>query len=139
MQNDSQVNEQKRNHSSCVLHLQGVRVLVVDDEVDMQELVLAILEQYGAEVRIAASATDALLILDSFVPDVLISDIGMPNIDGYMLMRQVRQRSRVPAIALTAYAGEYDQQQAMTAGFQDHLAKPVEPEKLVQAIANLIK
>ncbi|PIG91875.1 ATP-binding protein [Gloeocapsopsis sp. IPPAS B-1203] len=137
-QNDSQDNEQKKNHSSCVLHLQGVRILVVDDEVDMQELVLAILEQYGAKVRIAASAADALLTLDSFLPNILISDIGMPDVDGYMLMRQVRQRSRIPAIALTAYAGEYDQQQALAAGFQDHLAKPVEPEKLVQAIANLI-
>ncbi|MBE9193075.1 response regulator [Gloeocapsopsis crepidinum LEGE 06123] len=137
-QNDSQDNEQKKNHSSCILHLQGVRILVVDDEVDMQELVLAILEQYGAKVRIAASAADALLTLDSFLPNILISDIGMPDVDGYMLMRQVRQRSRIPAIALTAYAGEYDQLQAFAAGFQDHLAKPVEPEKLVQAIANLI-
>jgi len=137
-QHDSQDNEQKKNHSSCVLHLQGVRILVVDDEVDMQELVLAILEQYGAKVRIAASAADALLTLDSFLPNILISDIGMPDVDGYMLMRQVRQHSRIPAIALTAYAGEYDQQQALAAGFQDHLAKPVEPEKLVQAIANLI-
>jgi PAS domain S-box-containing protein len=137
-QHDSQENEQK-NNSCCVLHLQGVRILIVDDEVDMRELVLAILEQYGAEVCVAASAADAFISLDSFLPDILISDIGMPDVDGYMLMRQVRQRYKFPAIALTAYAGEYDQQQALAAGFQDHLAKPVEPEKLVQAIANLIK
>jgi len=72
-----------------------VRVLVVDDEVDMQELMLAILEQYGAEVRVAASAAEALL-LDAFQPDIFISDIGMPGVDGYMLMRQIRQRSRLP-------------------------------------------
>lgn len=131
--------ESDLNRSSSSLHLQGIRVLVVDDEVDMQELVLAILEQYKAEVRVAASAAEALLMFDSFQPDVLVSDIGMPDVDGYMLIRQLRQRSKVPAIALTAYAGEYDQQQAINAGFQDHLAKPVEPEKLVEAIANLVQ
>lgn len=139
LQKAQEVNESDAIRSSCILQLQGVRVLVVDDEVDMQELMLAILEQYGAEVRVAASAAEALLLLDAFQPDILISDIGMPGVDGYMLMRQIRQRSRVPAIALTAYAGEYDQQQALAAGFQNHLAKPVEPEKLVQAIAQLIK
>ncbi|MES1022855.1 ATP-binding protein [Gloeocapsa sp. BRSZ] len=139
LQMAQEVNESDVIHSSCILQLQGVRVLVVDDEVDMQELVLAVLEQYGAEVRVAASAAEALLLLDAFQPDIFISDIGMPDVDGYMLMRQIRQRSRVPAIALTAYAGEYDQQQALAAGFQNHLAKPVEPEKLVQAIAQLIK
>ncbi|AFZ33180.1 PAS/PAC sensor hybrid histidine kinase [Gloeocapsa sp. PCC 7428] len=139
LQTAQEVNESDAIRSSCILQLQGVRVLVVDDEVDMQELVLAILEQYGAEVCVAASAAEALLLLNSFQPDILISDIGMPDVDGYMLMRQIRQRSRVPAIALTAYAGEYDQQQALAAGFQNHLAKPVEPEKLVQAIAQFIK
>jgi CheY-like chemotaxis protein len=77
------------------------------------------------------------------VPDVLLSDIGMPEVDGYMLMRKVRALSaergaRLPAIALTAYAGEYNQQQAIAAGFQLHISKPVEPEELVRAIATLV-
>jgi CheY-like chemotaxis protein len=76
------------------------------------------------------------------LPDVLICDIGMPDMDGYMLMRQVRtlpaeQGGKIPAIALTAYAGDYDQKQALAAGFQQHIAKPVEPEELVKAIAAL--
>ncbi|PPS43348.1 ATP-binding protein [Chroococcidiopsis sp. TS-821] len=139
LKHNQEANKTDSRRSSNTLHLQDVRVLVVDDEVDMQELLLAILEEYEAEVRVAASATEALLLLNSFQPDILISDIGMPDVDGYMLMQQIRQRSEVPAIALTAYAGEYDQKQALAAGFQNHLAKPVEPEKLVQAIANLIR
>ncbi|MDV2992455.1 MAG: Response regulator SaeR [Chroococcidiopsis sp. SAG 2025] len=122
--------------------LQGIRVLVVDDEVDMLNLAQIVLEQYGAEVQVAASAAEAMLIFDRFVPNVLISDIGMPDVDGYMLMQQVRQRSpqaggQVSAIALTAYAGECDRQLALQAGFGLHLPKPVEPEQLVQAIAAL--
>lgn len=122
--------------------LQNIRVLVVDDEADMLDLARFVLEQHGAEVKIAASAAEALSILDRFVPDVLISDIGMPDVDGYMLMRQVRQRSpqaggQIPAIALTAYAAECDRHLALQAGFQLHVPKPVEPEQLVQAIAAL--
>ncbi|MGL4619851.1 MAG: response regulator, partial [Chroococcidiopsis sp.] len=122
--------------------LQGIRVLVVDDEADMLNLAQIVLEQYGAEVQVAASAAEAVLIFDRFVPNVLISDIGMPDVDGYMLMHQIRQRSpqaggQIPAIALTAYAGECDRQLALQAGFQLHLPKPVEPEQLVQAIAVL--
>jgi CheY-like chemotaxis protein len=87
---------------------------------------------------------EALTALDQFKPDVLICDIGMPDVDGYMFMRQVRQRSpeaggEVPAIALTAYASELNQQQALAAGFQKHIAKPVEPDKLASAIATLVK
>ncbi|MBW4566145.1 MAG: GAF domain-containing protein [Mojavia pulchra JT2-VF2] len=120
--------------------LSQVQILIVDDEADMRDLVLTILEQYGAKVRVAASATEALALLDHFQPDLLISDIGMPDIDGYMLIRQIRNRSpeqggSIPAIALTAYAAEYDQQQALEAGFQQHVPKPVEPEELVKAIA----
>jgi CheY-like chemotaxis protein len=118
--------------------------LVVDDEADMRELVGFILEQRGAEVQTAASALEALIVFDQFNPNVLISDIGMPMMDGYMLMRQVRTRSpeqggQIPAIALTAYAGELDQRQALAAGFGQHIAKPVEPDELVKAIATLIE
>jgi CheY-like chemotaxis protein len=124
-------------------NLSGLRVLVVDDEADIRELVAFILEQSGAEVTVTTSAEEALIALNQSVPDVLLSDIGMPEVDGYMLMRQVRALSperggRLPAIAFTAYAGEYNQQQALAAGFQLHISKPVEPEKLVSAIASLV-
>ncbi|MBD0361817.1 MAG: GAF domain-containing protein [Coleofasciculus sp. C3-bin4] len=127
----------------CSANLSGLRVLVVDDEADIRELVAFILEQSGAEVTVTASAEEALIALNQSVPDVLLSDIGMPEVDGYMLMRQVRALSperggRLPAIAFTAYAGEYNQQQALAAGFQLHISKPVEPEKLVSAIASLV-
>jgi PAS domain S-box-containing protein len=123
--------------------LSQLHILIVDDDEDMRTLTLAILEQQGAQVSVAASAAEALRAFDRQPPDFLISDIGMPDIDGYRLIRQIRSRSPeqgglVPAIALTAYAGEYDQQQALAAGFQRHLAKPVEPERLVGAIATLI-
>ena len=123
--------------------LDGLRILVVDDETDIRELVAFILQQSGAAVTVAASAEEALIALNQSVPDVLLSDIGMPEVDGYMLMRQVRtfsaqQGGQIPAIALTAYAGEYYQQQAFQAGFQLHISKPVEPEELVRAIARLV-
>lgn len=120
-----------------------LHILVVDDDEDMRELARVILEQQGAQVRVAATAIAALMLLEQQLPDILISDIGMPEMDGYMLMQQIRQRSPaqgglVPAIALTAYAGEYDQQQALKVGFQRHVAKPVDPEELVRAIVDLI-
>lgn len=119
--------------------LVGIRVLTVDDDADIRELVEFILQQAGAEVRVFSSATEVLQQLEAFSPEVLIFDIGMPDMDGYMLMRQIRTRlpKMVPAIALTAYAGEIDQQQALSAGFQMHLSKPVEPEKLIRAIVTL--
>jgi len=123
--------------------LAGRQVLVVDDEADMRELATVILHEYGAQVRSVASAQAALQALDESLPDVLVSDVGMPGMDGYQLLRQVRSRSsdrgsQIPAIALTAYAGEYNQQQALNAGFQMHLAKPVEPKVLVMAIVKLL-
>ncbi|MGI0488748.1 ATP-binding protein [Pantanalinema rosaneae CENA516] len=124
--------------------LQGISVLVVDDEADMRTLVAMILEQAGAIVQTAPSAIVALSLLEQFQPRVLISDIGMPDMDGYELIQRVRGRTAVAAqpmlaIALTAYAMEQDQQQALTAGYQRHLAKPIEPDRLIQAIATLIK
>ena len=118
-------------------------ILTVDDEVDNLQLVQCILEQAGATVISVSSATDALQQLTKIKPDVLIADIGMPQMDGYMLIRQVRQLStqeggEIPAIALTAYAGETNQQQALAAGFQRHLPKPVEPETLVETIELLL-
>ncbi|HEY9666508.1 MAG TPA: ATP-binding protein, partial [Coleofasciculaceae cyanobacterium] len=125
------------------LNLNGIKVLVVDDDADSREFVSFVLEQEGANVTIASSAREALTALIECQPDVLLSDIGMPNIDGYMLIQQVRalppeQGGRIKAIALTAYAGEINYQQALAAGFQQHLSKPVEPDELVATIANLI-
>lgn len=127
-------------HPTALPHpLAGLRILVVDDDGDTQEYVTFLLEQAGAKVATSASADEALMTLARFQPDILLSDIGMPDVDGYMLLRQIRalpseQGSQIPAIALTAYAGEIDYQQAMAAGFQQHLAKPIEPQKLIQAI-----
>jgi len=123
--------------------LQGIRVLVIDDDSDARELVTFVLEQEGAIVMTADSALKGLLALAQFHPDVLLSDIGMPEMDGYQLIRKVRalppdQGGLTPAIALTAYAGEYDQRQALKAGFQKHLAKPVEPDRVVRVISELI-
>jgi PAS domain S-box-containing protein len=123
--------------------LSQLRILVVDDEEDMRDLVQFILEQQGAQVTVAASAAEALMLFERQPPDILISDIGMPEMDGYMLMQQIRRRSsqqggQILAIALTAYAGEYDQRQALKVGFQKHIPKPVEPEVLVNAISELI-
>lgn len=123
--------------------LNGVRILIVDDERDTRELIAFILEQSGAVVIQAASALEALQVMPQFQPNLLLSDIGMPEVDGYMLMRQIRAMlpedgGQIPAIALTAYAAEVDYQQAIAAGFGQHITKPVEPAKLVRAIANLI-
>ncbi|HEY9617248.1 MAG TPA: ATP-binding protein, partial [Microcoleaceae cyanobacterium] len=122
--------------------LTGMQILVVDDEPDMQALASFILAQAGAQVITADSAMQALTLLNQSQPDLLLCDIGMPEMDGYALIRQIRtwppdQGGNIPAIALTAYAGEINQQQALAAGFHMHISKPVEPEKLVQAVIQL--
>lgn len=124
--------------------LAGLQILVVDDESDMREYLTFVLEQHGAQVTTAATATAALQNLAQLKPDILLSDISMPEIDGYMMLRQIRaltpeQGGKTPAIALTAYAGEVNQQQALSAGFEQHLSKPVEPEALVKAIVHLVQ
>ena len=124
--------------------LQGIKVLVVDDTTDMREYIAFVLEQEGAEVVAVTSAGEALTALAQFQPAVLVSDIGMPEMDGYMLLRQVRrlpseQGGQIPAIALSAYVGELNQQQAIAAGFQRHLSKPIESATLIEAIVDLIK
>ncbi|WP_199305755.1 PAS domain S-box protein [Pseudanabaena sp. FACHB-2040] len=129
--------------SDVSLSLKGVRVLVVDDDTDTREFVAFLLEQSGAEVTTAANAEAALATLAQAQPDILLSDIGMPKTDGYMLLRQVRALpadlgGEVPAIALTAYAGDYNQQQALEAGFQRHMSKPLEPQALIKLIAELV-
>ncbi|MGJ5629400.1 PAS domain S-box protein [Nostoc sp. CALU 1950] len=123
--------------------LAGVQILLVDDQADVREFFSFALEQYGATVTAVESATEALEILVQSKPDILLSDIGMPLMDGYMLLGEVRklppeQGGEIPAIALTAYAGEINYNQAMAAGFQKHLPKPVDPVDLAAAIINLI-
>ncbi|WP_088889231.1 hybrid sensor histidine kinase/response regulator [Leptolyngbya ohadii] len=122
--------------------LTGIRVLVVDDEKDARELLTVLLTQCGAEVFAVTSAAEVLTTLTTVQPDVLISDIGMPNVDGYALLQQVRSLppesgGQIPAIALTAYAGEIDQQRALQVGFQQHITKPIHSNHLTQAIATL--
>lgn len=124
--------------------LAGLKVLVVDDEADMRDLVTFILQHNGAQVKAVASANEALEAINKSLPDILISDVGMPEVDGYMLMRQIRclkpeKGGKIPAIALTAYAGDINERQAFSAGFQKHLAKPIEPDLLVQTILSLTK
>lgn len=125
------------------LDLEGISVLVVDDDLDTRDLIVFILEEYGATVRAVASASEALDIFAHSKPDIFVSDIGMPEFDGYMLIRTIRalppeQGGQIPALALTAYAGETDYQQICQAGFQKHVTKPVEPTELAAAIASLV-
>ncbi|PSB26771.1 hypothetical protein C7B69_11330 [filamentous cyanobacterium Phorm 46] len=124
--------------------LAGVRVLVVDDELDMRQLFITMLDQYGVEACAAASATEALSILRANPEkyDVLLSDIGMPEENGYSLIRQIRTLSaeaggQIPAAALTAYARDDDRREAIAAGFQIHVAKPVLPAQLASIVAAL--
>ena len=121
--------------------LTGVRVLVVEDDADARTLVRRVLADSGATVVATASAAEALAALESFTPDVLVSDIGMPEQDGYELIRRVRMlggaAGRVQAVALTAFARMEDRTQAMLAGFQMHLAKPVDPRELAITVASL--
>jgi signal transduction histidine kinase/ActR/RegA family two-component response regulator len=125
--------------------LEGLQILVVDDEADALELLSTILQNNGAEVIAVASVKQALTIIETATdrsPDVLVSDIGMPDEDGYSLIRKLRQLEaqrggKLPAIALTAYAASDDRRQALLAGFQMHLTKPVDAAELVAVVASL--
>lgn len=133
---------QRSTEAPC--DIRSLNILVVDDDNDTREFITFLLEQEGAQVTAASSASEALMVLRQLKPDILLSDIGMPEMDGYMLIRQVRtltpqQGGRIPAIALTAYAGEMNQQQALVAGFQQHISKPIEPNLLIHAIASLVR
>ncbi|QLE51425.1 PAS domain S-box protein [Nostoc sp. C057] len=124
------------------LELTGIRVLTVDDDPDARELLTVLLTEYGATVLTVASAAEVLANLESFQPDVLVSDIGMPEVDGYSLIQQIRtltpeKGGQIPAIALTAYARVDDYQRAITSGYQRHVTKPLDPEELVQAVVAL--
>lgn len=124
-------------------NLNGIQVLVVDDDLDSREFLAFILSDYGAQVRAAASAAEAFQAASEFLPDVLVSDIGMPEEDGYSLVRRLRSLAaggggKFGAIALTAYARDEDRELALAVGFDRHLAKPVEAEALLEVIVKLV-
>jgi PAS domain S-box-containing protein len=123
--------------------LLGIKILVVDDDDDSRDFLTFALSESGAKIYSAESAALAFSAIESFQPNLIISDIGMPQEDGYSLMQRIRQLpeymgGQIPAIALTAYAGDSDRQKAILAGFQTHLAKPIMPDELVDAVIELI-
>ncbi|HEY9656013.1 MAG TPA: ATP-binding protein, partial [Crinalium sp.] len=138
------VSELTRDQAKTETPLENLQILLVDDDPDTREFQAFLLQENGAIVTAVDSGLAALQALEQFIPDVLVSDVGMADIDGYMLIQQIRLRptaqgGSVPAIALTAYAAELDRQKALQAGFQAHITKPVEPEILVEAIVGLLK
>jgi CheY-like chemotaxis protein len=123
--------------------LTGLRVLVVDDDPGARELISGMLAGFGAQVSVAESGQAALTLLFAQRPDVLIADLGMPAMDGYALIEQVRALApgfggQTPAVAVTAYASPQDRLRALQAGYQNHVAKPVEAEELAIVIASLV-
>jgi CheY-like chemotaxis protein len=144
-QQGEQVHPTAETKSSLTLdqtpNLAGVQVLVVDDEEDARNLLRAIIEQCGAEVRVAGSASEALRIAKEWPSSIIVSDIGMPREDGYELIQRLRAWEKesgtwIPAVALTAYARTEDRVRALSAGYQIHIAKPIDPAELVLAIAS---
>ena len=124
--------------------LDGLRILVVDDNADGRALTSLVLTQAGGTVKTAASVREALEMLDADRPDVLVSDLGLPDEDGYALIRQLRQHERehggfLPAVALTGYARAEDRTRVLAAGFQAHVAKPAEPVELAAAITDVAR
>jgi len=123
--------------------LKGLRILVVDDEADSRALVNAIITRCGGKVRCCESTAEALKAFPVWKPDLLVSDIGMPIEDGYTLIKRLRKlrlkrAKEIPAVALTAYATDDDRARTLAAGFQMHVAKPIEPEELVRTIAGAV-
>ena len=123
--------------------LYGLKILVVDDDVDSRELIEWVLKRVGAEVTSVGSAREALEVLEREKPHVLVSDIAMPEEDGYGLLKKIRalppeRGGRIPAIALTAHSLVQDRLQSLRAGFQSHVPKPVVPEELVEVVASII-
>ena len=122
--------------------LKGLRILAVDDQADTRDLIILALTRYGAKVRACTSVVEACAMIDKWKPEVIVSDIGMPGEDGYDLMRNVRGLTpegggRIPAIALTGYAGAGDESKAYAAGYQVHMTKPVELRELAATVAKL--
>ena len=134
--------EQAPGNPPRAARLAGLHVLVVDDDPSARELIASILQAFGARVSLAASGPAALTLLFERRPHVLLADLGMPEMDGYALIEQVRALDphlggRIPAVAVTAYASPQDRLRALHAGYQNHVAKPVEPEELAAVITSL--
>jgi len=148
LNDDSRRQEEEERHSAVSpalssLPLAGLRILVVDDEPDSRDFVVFVLEEAGAEVISLSSAAEALLSIEQTTPDLLVSDIGMPEMDGYMLINHIRTQlapeyRQLLAIALTAYAGEGNERQVLAAGFQKHLTKPIDPTELVATVVRSV-
>ena len=119
----------------------GIEVLVIDDEIDSLNIITLVLEQEGATVTPVGSAAEALNTLKVSTPDLIISDIGMPEVDGYTLINKIRAlpQGNIPAIALSAYAGEVNRLHSLTAGFQEHLNKPVDIYSLLNVAMQLLQ
>jgi CheY-like chemotaxis protein len=135
----------ERNFDELIIEnsLENLKILIIEDDADSRVMITALLEQFGALVKAVSSSREGLESVQSEKPDIVISDIGLPEEDGYEFMRKFKALSfydsdRVPAIALTAYAREEDRVQALMAGYQIHMAKPIEPAELVAAIKSLL-
>lgn len=141
---DAMADSPKKSLEMNTTALQGVKVLIVEDETDTRNFLVYLLEEYGAIANFAASTEAALAIIPESKPDILISDIGMSDEDGYSLMRKLRrieaqQGGHIPAIALTAFSGKEDRLAALEAGFEQHLVKPIDPNQLITTITNLLE
>jgi PAS domain S-box-containing protein len=149
---EQQFNESQKNIQTvgaamtldCPPSLEGVKIMAVDDDADARFLLSSILEQCGAEVKTCESAAQALELFEDYDPDILVSDIGMPEADGYELIKKIRAKEketgkRIPAVALTAFARTEDRLKALSAGYNMHVPKPVEPAELIVVIANFTK
>lgn len=136
---DKDIETQSQPHQAL---LAGLIVLLVEDEPDIAELFTFILEEYGAEVVFASSALEALARLGQRRPDILVSNVRLPEEDGRWLIEQIRQLegrwSELPAIAVTSYTREVDGQRALESGFQHFMSKPLDPDELVKAILKLV-
>jgi CheY-like chemotaxis protein/anti-sigma regulatory factor (Ser/Thr protein kinase) len=129
-------------HNGKLIDLSGLRIVVVDDEPDACLLIKQVLDRCHAVVLTASSAAEAIPLVEMSHPDILISDIGMPHVDGYELLRRIRslqpdRGGQVPAIALTAFARPEDRTRSLAAGYSMHVSKPIEPEKLTATVAHL--
>jgi CheY-like chemotaxis protein len=134
---------ERRRSRKGTIRLDGVHVLLVEDDDDSRKLLSTMLKRYGARVTSTKSAAEALNVFSDDVPDVLISDIGMPDEDGYEFIQKLRalppeKGGQTPAIALTGYASRKDKERALTAGYQQHIAKPIEQADMIAAIAALV-
>ena len=134
--------ERRRSRKGSI-RLDGVHVLLVEDDDDSRKLLGAILKRHGARVTATKSVAEALSVFPTDVPDLLVSDIGMPDEDGYELIRKLRalppeRGGQIPAIALTGYASRKDRERALAAGYNQHIAKPIEQADMISALAALI-